>query len=305
MSVGLDATLSGPAPWHIAGQFKIHVVFFDVQISFSHDWGDDAPDPQIAPVQVLPLLQAALADARNWGGALPAGTSPMVSLKDTGSPILHPLTRLEVHESVVPLDLAITHFGSAPVSGTDTFTIDDYQVNGFTVDHEAIQGDFAPAQFFDLSDDEKLARPSFEPQDAGMRLTGIGLTKCGVPVSKTIAYETFYVDQAGGSLRTDSGMPPKVFVLGDLASVIAHGASGQATIRSAGNQKYTAPGTPVRIAPQNFVIAGRSNLALAGVGASAGSTYSEAMASLKSALVENPARRAALQIISSHELEAA
>jgi hypothetical protein len=302
MSVGLDATLSGPAPCHIAGQFKIHVVFFDVHISFSYSWGDDAPDPQIAPVQVLPLLQAALADARNWGGALPAGTPPLVSLKDTGSPVLHPLARLEVHESVVPLGLAITHFGSAPAAGATTFTIGDYQVNGSAVDHEAIQDDFAPAQFFDLSDDEKLARPSFERQDAGVRLTGIGLTKCGAPVSKTIAYETFYVDQPGGPLRTDSGMPPKVFGLGDLALVIAIGASGQAAIRSAGNRKYTAPGTPVQIAPQSFVIADRTNLALAGVGASTGSTYSEAAASLKSALAENPAQRAALQIISSHEL---
>ena len=58
MAVGLDASLSGPAPWHIAGDFKVHIVFFDVSVSFSQTWGQDAPAPQIAPVQVLSLLTA-------------------------------------------------------------------------------------------------------------------------------------------------------------------------------------------------------------------------------------------------------
>jgi hypothetical protein len=43
MSVSLDATLNGPAPWNIAGKFKIHVIFFDVHVSFSQSWGEDAP----------------------------------------------------------------------------------------------------------------------------------------------------------------------------------------------------------------------------------------------------------------------
>jgi hypothetical protein len=301
LAVSLDASLSGPAPWHIAGDFKVHIVFFDVSVSFSHTWGEDAPAPQIAPVQVLPLLTAALADARNWGAALPAGTSSLVSLKDVGSQVVHPLARLEVHESVVPLGLAITRFGSATVAGATSFAIVDYQVNGSTVVYEAIQDDFAPAQYFELSEEEKLARPSFEQHDAGVRLTVEKLTACGGAVSKTISYETYYVDQPG-VLRTDPGTPPKPFVLGALSTVLAIGASGRAAIRTAGDRRYTAPGTPVQVAPQSFVIADRSSLTLAGLGAPQGSTYSDAAAVLQSALEQSPARRAALQIVSSHEL---
>ena len=150
-----------------------------------------------------------------------------MSLKDIGSQVVHPLARLEVHESVVPLGLTITRFGSATAAGVTSFAIGDYQVNGSTVEREAIQDDFAPAQFFDLSDEEKLARPSFERHDAGVRLTGIGLTKCGGPVSKKISYETFYVDQPG-VLRSEPPPPPKPFVLGKLSSVLAIGASGRA-----------------------------------------------------------------------------
>jgi hypothetical protein len=304
MSVGLNATLSGPAPWHIAGDFKVHIVFFDVHISFSHSWGDEAPAQQIAPTPVLPLLTAALADARNWGAALPAGTQSFVSLKDNGAQLVHPLARLEVHESVVPLGLTIERFASAPVTSGNNFVIGDYKINGSTVDHVSIQDDFAPAQFFNLSDDEKLARPSFEQHDAGVRVTGVGLTVSGAPVAKTISYETFYVDQAGGALRTDPVTPPKNFPLGDLHFVLATGASARATIRTAGNQRYTAPGTPVKVVSQSFVIADRTTLAAAAISAQ-GSTYSDAQEALKAALAASPAQRTNLQIVATHETSAA
>jgi hypothetical protein len=305
MSIGLDATLSGPAPWHIAGDFKIHIVFFDVHKSFSHSWGDDAPALPIVPVDVLSLLTAELADARNWGAPLLATASPLVSLTGSDTSVVHPLALLEVHESVVPLNLTITRYGSAAVSGATSFTITDYQVNGKSIDRQPVEDDFAPAQFFDLSDDDKLARPSFETHDAGVRSTGAGLVACGAPVSKTISYETFYIDQPNGILRTDPAPAPKPFGLGDLTLVLAIGASGRATIRAAGNRRYSAPGNPLKIAPQMFVITDKSSLSLAGIGPTPGTTYSEAAAFLRAAIAQKPAQIATLQIVAKHELAAA
>lgn len=303
MSVKLNGTLSGPGPWHIAGDFTVHIVFFDVSKSFSHTWGDDAPALPIAPVDVMPLLTAALADARNWGATLPPEAPALVSLKKSSGAIVHPLGQLEVHESVAPLGLAITRYGSAPVAGAASFTITSLQVNGSTPGQETIQDDFAPAQFFELSDDEKLARPSFERQDAGIRLTGT-MVSCGAPVSKAISYETFYVDQPGGPLRSDPVPKPGPFVLGELSQVLALGSSGRAAIGTAGDRRYTAPGNPVRVAQQSFVIADRTTLNLAGIGAVQGSTYSNAQAALKAALAADPARRASLQIVATHEIGA-
>lgn len=305
MSIGLDATLSGPAPWHIAGDFKIHIVFFDVHKSFSHSWGDDAPALPIAPVDVFSLLTADLSDARNWGGLLPATASALVSLTGSDNSVVHPLARLEVHESVVPLNLAITRYGSAAVTGATSFSITDYQVNGKSVDRQPVEDDFAPAQFFDLSDDDKLARPSFETHDAGVRITGAGLVTCGAPVEKTISYETFYIDQPNGILRTDPVPASKPFGLGDLTFVLAIGASGRATIRAAGNRRYNAPGNPMKIAPQKFVITDKSSLTPAGIGPTQGTTYSDAAAFLRAATAQTPAQGATLQIVANHELAAA
>ena len=56
-SVSLDATLSGPAPWHIAGSFKIHVIFWDVGVSFSASWGLDAPALPVSTIDVGSFAQ--------------------------------------------------------------------------------------------------------------------------------------------------------------------------------------------------------------------------------------------------------
>ena len=66
-SVSLDATLTGPAPYNIAGKFKVHIVFFDVHVSFNHSWGEDAPSLPVASVDVARCL------GRRWRSAT-AGT---------------------------------------------------------------------------------------------------------------------------------------------------------------------------------------------------------------------------------------
>lgn len=304
MSVGLDADLSGPAPWQISGKFKIHLFFFDVHKSFSHTWGQDAPSQQVDTVDVLPLLTAALADSRNWGAQLPAGTPPLVSLRtaDQSALIAHPLARLEVHESLVPLDLAIEKFGSASPSGTTTFTIGDYLINGSSVPRETVQDDFAPAQFFNLSDDDKLARPSFERFDAGTRYAG-GLVASGTSVTKTITYETFYVDEPGGELRIDEGEQPQPILMTAIEAILLTGAAGNAQIWRSGNRRYSAPGTPISVAQPLFAVAENSSLAAAGVGPDKG-TYSTVQASLAAELGSNPGRRRSLEIVSVHELVA-
>lgn len=304
VSVGLDATLSGPTIWRISGSFKVHILFFDVQKSFYQSWGSDSGSQPIAPVSVLPLLTAALSDVRNWGARLAAATPALVSLRsqDQSSAITYPLASIEVHESVVPLDLQIARFGAAPLAGADTFTIADLLINGSPVPTESVQDDFAPGQFFDLTDDEKLARPSFEKHDAGLSV-GAGLINSGPSVTKTMSYETFYVDQAGGALRTDA-VPPRPLLLGELEAVLAIGPAGRAAIRTAGNRRYTAPGSPVIVAELAFVVVDNSSLALVGIGPTQGATYTSVKAMLAAELASAPGRRAQLGIVATHEIAA-
>ena len=60
----------------------------------------------------------------------------------------------------------------------------------------AVQDDFAPAQFFEMSDDAKLASPSYEPMQAGLR---IGSSEFAFALAHGVAspldYETRIVDR--------------------------------------------------------------------------------------------------------------
>ena len=301
-SVSFDGDLSGPAPWHIAGSFKIHIVFWDVHKSFSHSWGSDAPSQTVVTVDVLGLLSATLADPRSWAARLPDGTAALVTLRaaagNTPAIVVHPLGLPEVHERIVPLDMDITRFGTAVPAGATRYSITDWRLGGVSVPQEEVEDDFAPAQFLDLSDDEKLARPSYEQHDAGVKMSG-GLVKSGSAVAKTLAYETSYIDTPGGELRGDPApAPPLVSVLG----ILSLGSAGRAQAMS---QAYWAAGNPVTVTAPQFVIVGTDTLAPVGIGPAAGATYSDVASMLAAELARAPERRGALQIVGTHERVAA
>jgi hypothetical protein len=301
-SISLDASLTGPAPWNIAGSLKIHIIFFDVHVSFSQSWGLDAPSQQVSTVDVGALLNGALADPRNWNAQLPSGLSALVSTRqitDANSIFAHPLAMLEVHEQVVPLGLTITHFGEAVPSGATEFSISNLLIGTQPAAWSAVEDDFAPAQFFDLSDTDKLSRPSFERHDAGAVMSG-NLVTNGSVLAKTIDYETFFINTPG-VITVDEGVP-QPFPWADLSVVMLSGSAAQKTISTAGNRRYTAPGSPIRVAEPAFALAGTATLAAEPTPAAAGPTYSDAEAALRGAIAATPSQRDSLQIVGTHEL---
>ena len=305
MSVKVDGTLSGPSPWTIAGSFSVDLLFFSLSKSFSYSWGSSDMAPAIAPVDGTALLSTAFTDPRSWGASLPAGTPALVSLRanDGTAIVAHPHAQLSVHETLVPLDLAIDRVGAAPLSGATTFAITGFTVGGSGVAHVSLQEDFAPAQFFNLTDTEKLARPSFEPHDAGASLGAIPAT-CGAALSKTIAFETFYVDTPSGTPRPDAAPRSDLFFV-DLLAIAEFGASGGAAIRRAGTARYVFTGKPVNVAPLRFVIADTTTLGATNIGSTTGATYAATVAALATAVAATPSRAAQLQIVATYETAAA
>jgi len=144
-----------------------------------------------------------------------------------------------------------------------------------------------------------LAGPSFEPYDAGLRLVTASPSVAPSPLAKTIAYETFYIDQPGAVPRAAAGAPQGSLSTGDLGKVLHLGASARAPIRSAGKQRFQAPGKPIAIAPQKFVVANSSTLAPNALEPSAAVTYAAAKALRAQAM---PAQQTQLQILATHEM---
>ena len=133
MSVGLDATFPGPAPWNIAGNFKVHIIFFDVHKSFSHTWGDDAPAQQIAAVDVLALLAAAFADPRSWGAQLPEADAARwcrAGDSDAATVVAHPWRDWKCTKARSRWDCRSRASERRALAGAGHFHITDFRLNG-------------------------------------------------------------------------------------------------------------------------------------------------------------------------------
>src|SRR5262249_61986442 len=105
------------------------------------------------------------------------GARRMVSLRkgqDANVIALHPLGRLSVKQSVVPLELEISKFGQTRPADARLFKINSVSVNGKAVGFDREKDFFPPAAFLNSTDDEKLAAPSFELMTAGVRLDAAG-----------------------------------------------------------------------------------------------------------------------------------
>ena len=168
-------TLAGPTPWHVRGKATFKMLFFKVSIRFDHRFGHEAPPALPPPVDVLALLAEALGDRRNWSERAAArGACDRVAARDAATTPaalrVHPLAELTVRQRVVPLNRPVTRFGNVPLAAPTTFTVEASAPQcAAPLPSTAVRDAFALAQYQEMSDDEKLARPAFEPQDAGLQ----------------------------------------------------------------------------------------------------------------------------------------
>jgi hypothetical protein len=97
---------------------------------------------------------------------------------------------------------------------------------------------FALAQYQEMSDEEKLARPAFETQDAGLQF---GVEEAAYQyealTDTAISYETLIIDPTRPAEKQSE---PYVLPQPVLDAVVILGAAGQAAIRRSGSARYRA-----------------------------------------------------------------
>ncbi|MCM3874150.1 MAG: hypothetical protein ND895_25970, partial [Pyrinomonadaceae bacterium] len=170
--VRVEGSLSGPRPLHIKAKATFEILWWDVTVRVDKTLVSGERPPGPAPIEVLPRLQEALRNPANWVSQLPGGQRQLVTLRTqvgAGTEVLlHPLGTLTVKQNVVPLNLEITRFGQAAPAGARQFRISSVSLGGENQTTETVKEFFAPAEYFEMSDDEKLSRPSFEAMTAGV-----------------------------------------------------------------------------------------------------------------------------------------
>ncbi|MEM6272563.1 MAG: DUF6603 domain-containing protein [Bacteroidota bacterium] len=195
LSIYLGGSLEGPSRWRIQGkaQFKVLGLKFTAKVDKSFGKKDKTSLPN---KEVTPELVQALADSRNWMPELPSAHGSSVTLKEIKVEedvlLADPMSGLGVTQKVVPTGVKITKFGHyKPKESNPNFSITLHDSRGQMAISDHYE-QFAPAQYFDKNEAQKLSGKNFENMKAGVRgqagkeLTGSRFVERPVEYDETI-----------------------------------------------------------------------------------------------------------------------
>jgi hypothetical protein len=195
-SVRIRGSLGGPAPWHIEGHGGISLLFWDIDVDFEKTWGERR-DTQLPPIAVMPILERELNKPENWQALLPPRANLFVSVRkmppEETALILHPVGVLRVSQRAVPLELTLDKVGTQKPNDVNRLFLN---VLGGALAKKADAFElFAPAQFQELSDSDKLSRPAFSKERSGVDLSASGAdVRSSGAVKRIVRYEEIILD---------------------------------------------------------------------------------------------------------------
>ncbi len=301
--VHLDGKLRGPSPWHFSGEACLSLWFVDLCVGFDATFGQERP-VELPQREIWPQLEAALKDVRNWTSAMrPAAARAVITAPpvDDGVPVtrIDPASALSVQQKVAPLNRLIERFAQVAPLGPVKFQIQNAKLGETVLTPGLVEDWFAPAQFEDLTDAERMSRPGYEKMVAGVTLASDAVVTVGSELIRPLEYETIkFPDpepllvkyrpsvmlQLAGTTRAASANAP-----------LRHGAAGAfAPLR----------GTPplVTLEGERFVIVSTLDLTpRLDITPAAG--RGDVELALKTHLAANPGARDALQVVPRFEVE--
>lgn len=167
--IHLSGSLEGPSPWRIKGKATFKILFVKVKVRVDKTFGE-RENTSLPPKPILPFIQVPLRDKRNWIASKPSSKKLLVSTRklELEDLVVHPYSIIGVSQNRVPLHIDLDKVGSNEPADYIKFKlkldIDD--------DSDKITDFFAPAEYIDLSNAEKLSRKSFEKFTSGIKAQG-------------------------------------------------------------------------------------------------------------------------------------
>ena len=299
MGIRLSGVLSGPTPWDARGEATFSILFFDISVGFHETWGDN---PDAIPSEMEDLVQrltGEINDNRNWNAEIPDNNNLHVSVKKVEQPadklVIHPFGVLTFSERLVPLGVTIQKFGNRVPKDAALFNIKATDAGLAT---SAVTEQFAPANFFELTDSEKLARPSFERMPSGFKITGSSSLVVPTAVNKSVDYELTYLRKKRG-LRLFAG----VYKYAKALFRANLGAAAVAKSPLSFTKRRVSVNAPdaIQMQEDGYAVATTNDLKVYGNSSASGS-YTEASQLLDQLVAKDPSLRGKVQIVAEHEL---
>lgn len=280
-SIHLDGTFAGPGRWHIAGNAEVHTPWPlpDFPVHIDEHFGTDVDTPQVT-VDVAGLLGKEIEKVANWSAQLPTGGDSFLSLAkiDPGTDVLaHPLGSLTFQQKLVPFELHLDKASGSKIDGANEFSGGALALSQAgaptsvgTAAAQTTSDFFAAAQFIEMSQADRLSKPSFESYPAGYRLASEDF-EMGTIFPEDIGYE-----------EADLGAPPEpklqrrraadAYLEATHGATMAFGAAGRSVLR---DRTLTQPAqsTAIKVSPAPVAVADKSTLAVSAGGRSFGSVW--------------------------------
>ncbi|WP_186316102.1 DUF6603 domain-containing protein [Catellatospora sichuanensis] len=289
-SVSISVLVEGPTPcWHVAGRARVRIALATVSFPFDESWACTGQITAPAPPDVASLLDKAVRDPRSWAPLPPLGAEPIVVLDSRQEGLLHPLGRVRFSQRVVPLGVPVTRFGPGRLPAATTFEVAVGFAAGGPEHTKQTREQFARADFFDLTDEQKLHEPAFEPLRSGAELVPPTPAALAMPrESRRMEYETKWV---GDGLSLGTRLADAAFV----EAALANNAVARSTIRD-DDRALAQPEREPILLPRAYATADTRTLT-EDITRPRRQTFTEAAAQLAGA-----AQRDNLQLIPAHEV---
>ena len=136
------------------------------------------------------------------------------------------------------------------------YRIGDVKLGGETVDPITIPEQFAPAQFFEMSDAEKLSRPSFADYDAGILIGGDLAPQTDFMRGRDVEYEVLYLPERH---------PIRIFfklAVGIFNGIIGGSAAARAPMSYAARAPSPVAAERVRMGADRFAVVSTDDMSL-------------------------------------------
>jgi hypothetical protein len=293
MGVQLSLLLEGPKPWYAIGTASFR--FFGLKVNFDLQVGGEAAGEPKPIAHPRAGVLAALATAAAWVevapvDALGAAITYAAPEPDDTTTWVRPDHQVAVRQSVAPLNRTLEIVGQAvPADGEELVTVTGAGIGRRRNVEWSLADDwFAPAQFEQLGNTERLSRESFEMMNAGVTFGSPGVEVTGnlaLTASATTDYEIETWEPGDTSLERAV-----------LTSAAAHGLRYAATIGT---------GPMFTIAPTSFTVVLSIDgteavdvLADTGVPSGGASQY-DARAAVRAVVARDPGRSPKLMVVAS------
>jgi hypothetical protein len=258
LKLQLRGVLEGPLPLRLQAKATFEILWIDFTVRLDLRLADGDAGSLPVPVCLDQELRQVLASPASWRAAATGLVAHGVQLRAVAVPseplVLDPLGQLVLEQQLVPLntDSDVDSFAGVRVEGARRFRVVASLAGKAGT---PVRAAFAPARYFEMTDDEKLAAPAFRMFDSGVLLGDEAATfSSGHAVRVPLGYgPPIVLDPAPAAAGPSAAAPAwQALAAGVLSLQLRTSPAAQAPARRSGAARFrnrnVAPAVTVRAA---------------------------------------------------------